>query len=156
MTQSDDFSKLVAVCRSAHESTVNLAARSIDLALVVRNWLFGMHIVEYENGGAERKELYGKKLIEKLAQSLRKEGIKGTSATNLRKFREFYITYPNIQQTLSVESGEGHIEPQKIQQTLSVTSPFVNNKIVDGPKRYSRISERFTLGWSLQCRKRFF
>ena len=58
-------------------------------ALVVRNWLFGWYIVEFENGGAERAELYGKALIKKLSEQLKGSNIQGTSQTNLRKFREF-------------------------------------------------------------------
>ncbi len=43
------------------------AARSVDIALVIRNWLFGWYIVEFEQGGANRAELYGKRLIERIA-----------------------------------------------------------------------------------------
>ena len=71
---------------------------------MVRNWLFGWYIVEFENGGAERSELYGRALIERLSSRLRDSGLKGCSPTNLRKFREFYRAYPEIQQTPSVDS----------------------------------------------------
>jgi hypothetical protein len=33
------------------------AARSVDIVLVVRNWLFGWYIVEFEGGGADRIDL---------------------------------------------------------------------------------------------------
>ena len=46
-----------------------------------------------------------------LAQTLR---FRGSSATNLRKFREFYIATP-IQQTLSVESS--HLAKTKEERT---------------------------------------
>lgn len=71
---------------------------------MVRNWLFGWYIVEFENGGAERAELYGKRLIDNLSEWLLKIGIKGMSPTNLRKFRKFYQGYAKIQQALSVTS----------------------------------------------------
>jgi hypothetical protein len=44
----------------------------VDSALVVRNWLLGWYIVEFENGGAERVELYGKKLLLRIATELKK------------------------------------------------------------------------------------
>ncbi len=52
------------------------AAKSVDIALVVRNWLFGWYIVEFENGGAERAELYGKKLFKRLSEVLNQSGLK--------------------------------------------------------------------------------
>ena len=103
----------------------NQAAKSVDIALVVRNWLFGWYIVEFEQGGQERTELYGKKLINILSTRLSQLAISGMSPTNLRKFREFYQCYEKIQQTVSVTSLD---DPKKIQQTVSVTS-------LDDPKK---------------------
>jgi predicted nuclease of restriction endonuclease-like (RecB) superfamily len=100
MSRPFDFSSLVELCRRTHNVMQVQAGRSVDMALVVRNWLFGRYIVEFEQNGADRAE-YGAQLIERLASDLR---IKGTSATNLRKFRQFYREYP-IQQAVSVESG---------------------------------------------------
>jgi len=49
--------------------------------------------------------LYGKALIDRLATTLSDRGLRGVSPTNLRKFRAFYEAFPEIQQTVSVESG---------------------------------------------------
>ncbi len=95
---------LVARLEATHQRLQLQAARSVDIALVVRNWLFGYYIVEFEKGSAGHAELYGKKLIDRLAASLTERGLKGISPTNLRKFRAFYEAYPEIQQTVSVES----------------------------------------------------
>ena len=46
----------------------------------------------------------GKELIARLSNKLKASGLKGCSPTNLCKFREFYQGYPEIQQTLSVNS----------------------------------------------------
>ena len=35
------FDNLIELCRSTHEQLQRRAARSVDVALVVRNWLFG-------------------------------------------------------------------------------------------------------------------
>jgi predicted nuclease of restriction endonuclease-like (RecB) superfamily len=93
--------------------------------MVARNWLLGWYIVEYEQNGADRAE-YGSKLIERLAAKLL---IKGTSATNLRKFCQFYREFP-IQQTVSVEL-EKPSATSLIWQTVSV-----------------ELLQRFKLGWS--------
>ena len=62
------------------------------------------YIVGYEQKGADRAGIYGRRLIERLSASLRGIGLRGISPTNLRKFRGFYAAYPEIQQTLSVKS----------------------------------------------------
>jgi hypothetical protein len=46
----------------------------------------------------------GSPLMSNMCNSLDKNGIRGVSPPNLRKFREFYLAYREIQQTLSVES----------------------------------------------------
>ena len=121
MSRAFDFGRLVDLCRRTHEETQRSAARAVDTHLVTRNWLFGWYIVEYEQRGADRSELYGRKLIERLSGKLGSSGLKGCSPTNLRKFRELYRAYPEIQQTLSVESVAK--PPAEIQQTPSVISP---------------------------------
>ena len=120
MSQEFDFGQLVQLCRRTHEETQRSAARAADTYLVVRNWLFGWYIVEFEDGGADRSKLYGRKLIERLADGLKASGTRGCSPTNLRKFREFYRAYPEIQQTLSVESAPN--PALENQQTTSVNS----------------------------------
>jgi len=125
------FHRLVELCERTHKHLQLRAARSVDLSLVARNWLFGYYIMEFEQKGAERSELYGKKLITRLASSLAEQGLKGTSATNLRKFRAFYAAYPEIQQTLSVESLPGPSDhPWAIEETAG------------------QLATSFKLGWS--------
>ena len=114
----------------------------MDRSLVVRNWLFGWYIVEYEGGGSARRELYGKELINRLSERLRANGIKGCSPTNLRKHREFYQVFSEIRQTVSVES----VEPSNIRQTLSVES--LSPGLISAAPNLRRLSEQFSLGWS--------
>jgi hypothetical protein len=97
------YDKLIEILEKVHEQMQFRAARSVDLALVARNWLFGLYLVEYEQNGEDRA-LYGSKLIDSVSKELSDKKIKGISPTNLRKFREFYISYKQIQQTLSVKS----------------------------------------------------
>ncbi len=104
MSREFDFGHLVDLCRRTHEESQRSAARVMDTYLVTRNWLFGWYIVEYEEGGVDRSRLYGKKLIVRLSAELKASGLKGCSPTNLRKFREFYRAYPEIQQTASAAS----------------------------------------------------
>ena len=77
-------------------STTQIAAlRSVNQILTLRNWFIGAYIIEYEQNGADRAA-YGTQLIQKLADDLNRRQIKGLSASNLKNFRQFALTYPSI------------------------------------------------------------
>ena len=142
MSRKFDFERLVELCQRTHDETRHSATRAVDRSLVVRNWLFGWCIVEFEGGGSIRRELYGKELFDRLSYRLGASGIKGCSRTNLRKFREFYQVFCDIRQTASVKSGQ----PSEIQQPPSVESlaPSLTGVVPS----VTKLAERFALGWS--------
>ena len=144
MSRRFDFGHLVELCRRTHDESQRSAARAADTYLVTRNWLFGWYIVEYEEGGADRSRLYGKRLMARLSDELKSRGLKGCSPTNLRKFREFYRAYPDIRQTLSVEFPVKR--PPGNRQTLSVESLLTSRGIASALS--PAMSGRFSLGWS--------
>ncbi|MDO9576827.1 MAG: DUF1016 N-terminal domain-containing protein [Candidatus Cloacimonadales bacterium] len=78
------------------------AAKSINTALTLRNWIIGGYIYEYEQKGEDRAE-YGAELLMTLADQLKELNIKGLSYTNLNLFRQLYLTYPQILQALPEE-----------------------------------------------------
>jgi predicted nuclease of restriction endonuclease-like (RecB) superfamily len=147
-----EFEHLADTFQATQEALQKHATRAVDSALVVRNWLFGWYLVAFENAAAERSELYGKELINKLSKRLKDKGMKGISPTNLRKFREFYQAYPEIQRTASVTSltalgSASFLQPsapsQKIQQTASVESSQTMPQVV-----FKQIASSLPLGWS--------
>jgi hypothetical protein len=91
VTKNNDFAYLLGKLVGAHTHLQQQAARSVDTALVVRNWLFGWYIVEFEQGN-------------RLSEGLARHGLRGISQTNLKLCRSFYLAYPEIRQTLSAES----------------------------------------------------
>ncbi len=78
------------------------AARSVHIALVARNWLFGWFIVEYEQRGEDRAE-YGGKLLKNLLRTMTKRAGKGFSERSLELYRKFYFSYEEISRTLSAK-----------------------------------------------------
>lgn len=146
------FKHLVSLFEQTQNAMQSQAARSVDIALVVRNWLFGWYIIEFENGGADRAELYGKKLFEKLALRLKQSGLKGLSVTNLKLYRSFYESFKKIGQTVSDQS---RIELQNIRQTLSGESQISQALSEDFSLTelniqdlWQRLSVQFSLSWS--------
>jgi len=77
------------------ESARTGAARSVNTAQVVSNWLIGREIVEEEQGGRARAK-YGKRLIEKLSERLMRAFGPGFAVRNLETFRAFYLEFPKL------------------------------------------------------------
>jgi hypothetical protein len=69
---------------------------AINSAMVEAYWLIGKRIVEQEQHGEDRAK-YGEGILKELSQSLSAEFGKGFSYSNLRNFRQFYLTYRDSQ-----------------------------------------------------------
>jgi predicted nuclease of restriction endonuclease-like (RecB) superfamily len=95
-----DFNELVQRLVSAGTQLQERAVVAVNRAATVRNWCFGLFIVEYEQNGEDRAQ-YGERLIGRLSASLTERGMKGVSVTALKLCRQFYLAYPEIGQTLS-------------------------------------------------------
>ena len=142
MRQGLDFDVLVELFRQTHDETQRSAAQAVDRSLVVRNWLFGWYIIEYEQHGADRAK-YGRQLLAKIASRLQRMGIKGSSETRLRLYRRFYQKQNEIRPTLSAEltslasiDGTPAIRPTASDESI----PLENTIFL--------LKDRFSLGWS--------
>lgn len=71
------------------------AARSVNTAQVVANWLVGREIVEDEQSG-RRRASYGAALLQELAARLLSDFGAGYGVDNLELFRRFYQSYPGL------------------------------------------------------------
>jgi hypothetical protein len=94
------------------------AQKQVNTALTLRNWLIGCYLFEYEQNGQDRAT-YGENLYKKLAEHLLKSGIKGTSRSNLHLFRQFYLAYPTIVQTVS---GQLQLSDFPVQEILKLAN----------------------------------
>lgn len=92
-----DFESLVLHIQQTNNRFLHHTAKSIDKLLTLRNWLIGGYIMEYEQNGAD-KAAYGSKIEENIANRIK---TKGLSARNLKLFKQFYNTYPQIVHTVS-------------------------------------------------------
>jgi len=114
-----NYDGLVAAIKDIHGRMLGRAAASVNQGLVLRNWFIGAYLVEFEQNGEDRAK-YGEVLVNSLALDLGRSGLTGMSARNLRSFRQFYVNYPQIWQTLSAEFRNWL--PEEIWQTLSAKS----------------------------------
>ena len=104
-----NFGQLVTLCRDTHEAIRARAVRAVDVSLVIRDWLFGRYIVEFEQDGADRAE-YGAGYLQSLASRLKPLRIKGTGPTNLKLFRLCYLTYPDWSDTVGRIRSVSHYQ----------------------------------------------
>lgn len=96
-----NFNSLVSTIQETNFTLQQSTSKAINRYLTIRNWLIGFHIVEFEQNGEDRAK-YGQRLVDDLAGAL---NITGLSGRNLKLFRQFYLTYPQIVQTLSAQLG---------------------------------------------------
>ena len=87
-----DISNLINDIQAVSRSLQENAVRAINQHVTARNWLIGYRIFHYEQHGEDRAA-YGEKILETLAERLRGEGF---SYRNLRLYRQFYLTFPEL------------------------------------------------------------
>jgi predicted nuclease of restriction endonuclease-like (RecB) superfamily len=75
------------------------AVSAVNVSLTIRNWIVGYFIVEFEQNGEDRAE-YGTKLLGQISETCSSLGIKGYSISNLKYFRQFYLSYKRIRQSV--------------------------------------------------------
>jgi predicted nuclease of restriction endonuclease-like (RecB) superfamily len=98
------------------------AVAAINSHLTIRNWLVGFYIVEFEQNGEDRAK-YGAKLLQNLAKEFNEDGL---SYRNLRLYRQFYVTYPQVREYLPSFFQKNFA----IVQTLSAELQLVDNQYV--------------------------
>jgi hypothetical protein len=115
-----DYQKLLHEIALINASTQVAALRAINQILTLRNWLIGAYLIEYEQNGLDRAT-YGAQVLESLAQDLKQQGITGLAVSNLRNFRQFALTYPQLAQPhlFSRIISLTPLSTSEIRQTLS-------------------------------------
>lgn len=93
------------------------AYQSVNTQMTETYWNIGRDIVEYEQRGKARAD-YGKALLVRLSRDLGLRHGKGFSRSNLIRFRQFYLAFPNGA-TLSHHLSWSHVvELLKIDDAL--------------------------------------
>jgi predicted nuclease of restriction endonuclease-like (RecB) superfamily len=129
MTAPDELSSRInGILGSASQH----AARSVNSAQVLANWLIGREIVGEQQEGMERA-VYGEKVIPELAKKLKASDIKGYSATNLRLCRQFHLEYPDLLDGQISHSLRDQFRLQPILHTLRGESSLAPNPIHHTP-----------------------
>lgn len=102
-----NFDQLIQQIETVHVESQKYAVQQVNFSLTMRNIIIGFYLVEYEQNGLDRAN-YGEETIKSIAQRLKH--IKGISKTQLYRFREFYLAYPQIFSTVSRKLQSSNIE----------------------------------------------
>lgn len=86
------FNLLIESINQVHSSFQSQSVKAVNMGLTMRNWCIGFYIVEFEQNGEDRAK-YGTTLVANIAQSIK---IKGLTAPELARCRQFYRVYPEI------------------------------------------------------------
>ncbi|MFA6988935.1 MAG: PDDEXK nuclease domain-containing protein [Candidatus Gastranaerophilaceae bacterium] len=85
------FDRISSIIEQSRQRIVT----SVNTEMVHCYWAIGKEIIEEEQKGRERAE-YGKAIIDNLSNNLIDRFGKGYSKRNLWSFRQFYLTYQNV------------------------------------------------------------
>jgi len=131
-----DFQQLVRQIKDIHENLLKQATKAVNVGLTFRNWLIGHYIHRYEQNGEDRAN-YGEHLLNNLSQNLQKHGLKRISERELRRYRLFYLSYPQIREVLTpglcsnIETTQLVTSSTVIRETVSPGLQMPAEKLVE-------------------------
>jgi hypothetical protein len=164
---------LVESIQKTHKALEARAVVAVNQSLVLRNWLVGCYIVEFEQNGRDYAE-YGERLLYRLSEELARSGMKAVSYTNLTLYRKFYLTYPHfaslavqvpelnnggkfamqILQTVSEEFASLAIEPEKLLRHFSFSHFIELMKVEESTRRVFYEIEAIKGNWTVRQLRR--
>jgi predicted nuclease of restriction endonuclease-like (RecB) superfamily len=165
------FDTLVEALASTNSHISARTSKAVNVGLTLRNWLFGCYIHSYEQNGADRAA-YGERLLGCLAERLQARSISRTEERELRRYRQFYMLYPQIRDSLSPEfvpqlpggwlcAIRDSLSPESVLHPLSLTGVELLTQLsftafreliqIDDPlKRVFYERETIRGGWSVR------
>ena len=117
LTSDSSYQQLLGRIGEVYASGQLRAHQTVNSVMTETYWQIGHDIVEFEQGGKIRAD-YGKALLNNLSRDLKLLHGKGFSRSNLSRFRQFYLTYPNCAKASHILSWSHYIELLKLEDPL--------------------------------------
>lgn len=119
-----NFQQLITVLSQLHTELKGQAIRAVNTSLTLRNWCFGFYIVEYEQGGQDKAK-YGANLLAEISNAVSNYNIPNTNERELRRYRQFYLVYPQLLLCINQNNIRGMLPPELnfTQQIREMPSP---------------------------------
>ncbi|MGD9931663.1 MAG: YhcG family protein [Mangrovibacterium sp.] len=123
--------------------------RAANASMVTAYWQIGRLIVEEEQNGASRAS-YGKMVLKELSEKLTAEFGKGFTEANLRNFRQFYLTFPEICNEAGI-SASGFQKRYTLCSELSWSHFRLIMRVENPDARNFYIQETVSQNWSVRA-----
>lgn len=127
-----DYSALVEGILALHRDSVGRAASAVNQTLVVRNWMIGGYLVEFEQKGSDRAA-YGQGLLRRLSSDLSSRGVKGSSPDMLERMRLLFRHYPQLAAHISAPAVRIFPMSDLMSTAAPISAPAVRKSGVDSP-----------------------
>jgi predicted nuclease of restriction endonuclease-like (RecB) superfamily len=99
-----NYDALIAAISEAHQHAQAGAAGAVNRHLILRNWVIGAVIKDFEQNGEDRAA-YGMRLLVRLSADLKMKGIPGTSPDMLERMRLLFTSYPQLGPQISAPAA---------------------------------------------------
>ena len=126
-----DYKALLDGIAQAHGQTLASVARTVNRALVIRNWLIGAHILEFEKHGDDRAA-YGTGLLKRVARDLATAGVPGCGVRMLERMRTCYLTYPQVAAAISSPAVTKSLNQLEVSAFRKSSPVVTNSKVASG------------------------
>jgi hypothetical protein len=127
-----NYTALLTAISDAHQQAQTGAAGAVNRHLILRNWLIGAYLVEFEQNGEDRAR-YGAGLLSRLSGDLRQRGIPGTSPDMLERMRLLYLCYPQLAGRISAPLVRKLPGAQPTPAALPISAPAVRKSETPAP-----------------------
>lgn len=126
------YPALLSAIAVAHRQAQAGAAGAVNRHLILRNWIIGAYLVEFEQRGDDRAK-YGTGLLKRVAADLRSRNIPGCAVRMLERMRVFYLSCPQLQEKISSPVMTISRNPRLVAQPEISSSPMT--KLAAAAKR---------------------
>jgi predicted nuclease of restriction endonuclease-like (RecB) superfamily len=126
-----NYDALITTLAQVHQQAQAGAAGAVNRHLILRNWLIGAYLVEFQQRGEDRAK-YGEGLLERVAADLRRKAVSGCSRQMLQRMRLFYLLYPQVRPEISSPPVSISERPLSV-NALEICSPLVSKSQASAP-----------------------
>lgn len=126
------YGGLLKAIEVLHLETAGKAVAAINRRLIIRNWLIGAYLVEFEHNG-EGRVAYGQGLLSCLSVDLRSRGIKSANPDLLERMRVFFQRYRQFQEQISAPAVRNMMKSISIGGNALISAPLVRKSESKAP-----------------------
>ena len=127
-----NYHALVQSIVTLHREALGRAALAVNRTLVLRNWMIGAYLVEFEQDGEDRAA-YGAGLLSRLSRDLRQHDIKGVSPDVLERMRLLYLHYPQLRTHISATMTRNLADSSGLEQAPPISATLSRKSEPAGP-----------------------